>query len=98
MTVSAMVLGDAPGYCPLTTTVGGTTSGYSLIGRAGMASRPPTTMRIASTVAKMGRSMKAEEIFNGLPSLIGNSRRRLLLVGGGHVGLHGHALGGYHQA
>jgi hypothetical protein len=39
MTVSAMVLGEAPGYWPLTTTVGGTISGYSLIGSDGMASK-----------------------------------------------------------
>src|SRR5271156_7202541 len=63
MTVSAMVLGDAPGYWPLTTTVGGTISGYSLIGSTGIASSPATVSRIASTVAKIGRSMKNEEIF-----------------------------------
>ena len=40
ITVSAIVLGEAPGYWPLTTTVGGTISGYSLMGRIGMASRP----------------------------------------------------------
>ncbi len=44
MTVSAMVFGEAPGYWPLTTTVGGTISGYSLIGSAGMASRPATVI------------------------------------------------------
>src|SRR6202042_889214 len=63
MTVSAMVLGEAPGYWPLTTTVGGTISGYSLIGRFGMASKPATVIKIARTVAKIGRSMKNEEIF-----------------------------------
>ncbi len=40
-TVSAMVLGEAPGYVPLTTTVGGTISGYSLIGSDGIATVPP---------------------------------------------------------
>src|SRR5450755_3917804 len=63
MTVSAMVLGDAPGYWPLTTTVGGTISGYSLIGRTGMASKPATVMMMASTVANIGRSMKNDEMF-----------------------------------
>src|SRR6202042_2229282 len=63
MTVSAMVFGDAPGYWPLTTTVGGTISGYSLIGRFGIASKPATVIKIARTVAKIGRSMKNEEIF-----------------------------------
>jgi hypothetical protein len=56
-------LGEAPGYCPLTTTVGGTISGYSLIGRFGIASNPATVINIASTVANIGRSMKNEEIF-----------------------------------
>jgi hypothetical protein len=46
--VSAIVFGDAPGYCPLTTTVGRTTSGNSLIGKTGMATEPAATMRIAS--------------------------------------------------
>src|SRR6202041_2971203 len=63
MTVSAMVFGDAPGYWPLTTTVGGTISGYSLIGRFGIASKPATVIKMARTVAKIGRSMKNEEIF-----------------------------------
>src|ERR1700677_2175790 len=63
MTVSAMVFGDAPGYWPLTPTVGGTISGYSLIGRFGIASKPATVIKIARTVAKIGRSMKNEEIF-----------------------------------
>src|SRR5580692_675112 len=63
MTVSAMVFGDAPGYWPLTTTVGGTISGYSLIGRIGIARRPATVTMIASTVAKIGRSMKNDEMF-----------------------------------
>src|SRR5277367_3879282 len=63
ITVSAMVFGDAPGYWPLTTTVGGTISGYSLIGRFGIASKPATVIKMARTVAKIGRSMKNEEIF-----------------------------------
>src|SRR5580704_18696167 len=78
MTDSAMVFGDAPGYWPLTTTVGGTISGYSLIGRFGIASRPATVINIASTVANMGRSMKNEEMFMDL--------------GGGGAGSHGHSL------
>src|SRR5882672_6846860 len=66
MTVSAMVLGEAPGYWPLTTTVGGTISGYSLIGSTGIASSPATVISIASTVANIGLSMKNEEIFIAL--------------------------------
>src|SRR5450432_361453 len=82
ITVSAMVFGEAPGYCPLTTTVGGTISGYSLIGRFGMASRPATVINIASTVANIGRSMKNEEMF-----IV-----RLLRPGRRAVGTHVHAL------
>src|SRR6202021_46238 len=63
MTVSAMVFGEAPGYWPLTTTVGGTISGYSLIGSDGIASSPPTAMMMGRTEANIGRSMKNEEIF-----------------------------------
>src|SRR5260221_11851909 len=63
ITDSAIVLGEAPGYWPLTTTVGGTISGYSLIGSTGIASSPATVIRIASTVANIGLSMKNEEIF-----------------------------------
>src|ERR1700742_4199428 len=84
ITVSAMVLGDAPGYWPLTTTVGGTISGYSLIGRFGMASSPPTVIRMARTGAKIGRSMKNEEIFI-VPAL---GRGRHAAGGGRCVGTH----------
>src|SRR5215469_16559427 len=76
MTVSAMVLGEAPGYWPLTTTVGGTISGYSLMGRLGIASRPATVMRMASTVAKIGLSIKKEEMFIARALLGGGSRGR----------------------
>src|SRR5258708_37074124 len=57
-TVSAMTLGLAPGYVALTTTVGGTTSGYSLMGSNGTEIRPATRMTIDNTAAKIGRSMK----------------------------------------
>jgi hypothetical protein len=46
--------------------VGGTISGYSLIGSTGIASSPATVIRIASTVANIGLSMKNEEIFIGV--------------------------------
>src|ERR1700722_13714293 len=90
MTVSAMVLGEAPGYVPLTTTVGGTISGYSLMGSDGMANNPATAMRIASTEAKIGRSMNTEEMFMRSLPFIGRRRR---LVGGDRcIALHGHLL------
>src|ERR1700689_373139 len=74
ITVSAMVLGEAPGYCPLTPPVGGTISGYSVIGSDGMASRPAAVITMASAVAKIGRSMKNEEMFTRAQSL--RRRRR----------------------
>src|SRR5580700_6287426 len=91
ITVSAMVLGEAPGYVPLTTTVGGTISGYSLMGSDGMANNPATAMMIASTDAKIGRSMNTEEMFmRSLPLVRRHSRR--LLVGDRRVALHRHLL------
>lgn len=66
-TVSAMTRGLAPGYCARTTTVGGTTSGYSEIGRALIESSPARKMSTESTAAKIGRSMKNFERFMGRP-------------------------------
>jgi hypothetical protein len=60
-TVSAMTLGLAPGYTVRTTTDGGTTSGYSLIGRIGIVIRPAAKITIDSTAAKIGLSMKKRE-------------------------------------
>ncbi len=73
-TVSAMTLGLAPGYCARTTTVGGTTSGYSEIGSAGSDSSPATKIRVDSTPAKIGRSMKNLEKF--MTCLVGFSGYR----------------------
>ncbi|MNW01869.1 hypothetical protein D3C71_1975690 [compost metagenome] len=57
-TVWAITSGLAPGKRAETTTVGGTTSGYSETGSCGMATRPPTSNRTERTAAKIGRSMK----------------------------------------
>src|SRR5882762_8746654 len=57
-TVSAITFGLAPGYCACTITDGGTTSGYSEIGKTRSASSPDTRMISDSTPAKIGRSMK----------------------------------------
>src|SRR5262245_48774583 len=62
-TVSPITVGLAPGYVVRTTTVGGTTSGYSLSGRRKYASAPITKMTIEITAAKIGRLMKNVEIF-----------------------------------
>src|SRR4051812_30597689 len=62
-TVSAMVLGFAPGYCAVTMMVGGTTSGYSLTGSSQSAMAPTRKMMMDKTPAKMGRLMKKSEKF-----------------------------------
>ncbi len=62
-TVSAMVAGFAPGNCAVTMTDGGTTSGYSEIGRFGMEIKPPRRTSADKTPAKTGRSMKKREMF-----------------------------------
>src|SRR6185369_2651337 len=58
-----MVFGLGPGYVARTTIVGGTTSGYSLIGNRTIAIRPTMKMMIESTPAKIGRRMKKWEKF-----------------------------------
>src|SRR5260221_2286580 len=65
-TVSAIVCGLAPGYVATTTTDGGTTSGYSEMGRFFIAIRPATSISVESTPAKIGRSIKNLEIFIAL--------------------------------
>src|ERR1700744_2565732 len=57
-TVSATVSGLAPGNRAVTTTEGGTTSGYSEIGNCIIAIRPARKMPTEITPAKIGRSMK----------------------------------------
>src|ERR1051325_1351412 len=66
-TVSAITFGFAPGYVAVTCTVGGTTSGYSLIGSSGSAIAPATKMMIDSTAAKIGRATKKREKFMASP-------------------------------
>src|SRR5271156_2612769 len=88
ITVSAMVFGEAPGYWPLTTTVGGTISGYSLMGSDGIDNSPATVMIIASTEAKIGRSMKNEEMFMALRRALGRRVHRYPLRCDGYAGMH----------
>src|SRR5687768_15558065 len=66
-TVSAITLGLAPGYTAVTTTEGGTTSGYSLIGSIGIEIRPAAKITIDNTAAKIGLSMKNLEKSMGIP-------------------------------
>src|SRR5450830_2030116 len=62
-TVSAITFGLAPGYCARTTTDGGTTSGYSEMGKPKIDNSPATNMMIDKTAAKIGLSMKKREKF-----------------------------------
>ncbi|MDT4818085.1 hypothetical protein FQZ97_511730 [compost metagenome] len=62
-TVSPITLGLAPGKLARTTTVGGTTSGYSLIGNWNSEMAPPIRISSDSTAAKIGRWMKYWEKF-----------------------------------
>ncbi len=64
-TVSPMTLGLAPGKLARTTTVGGTTSGYSLIGSWNSEIEPAISSTSDSTAAKIGRVMKNFEKFIG---------------------------------
>src|SRR5882762_1579860 len=57
-TVSWTVVADAPGYVVLICTEGGAIGGYCSIGSATIDKAPATIIRIAMTIAKIGRSMK----------------------------------------
>ena len=59
--VSAITFGLAPGYSARTWTLGGTTSGYSLTGSSGIAINPVIKIKIDSTAAKIGLSIKKRE-------------------------------------
>ncbi len=61
-TVSRTVWAFAPGYCAVTSTVGGVISGYWSTGSVKTATPPASTKTIDKTEAKMGRSMKKCEI------------------------------------
>src|SRR3954464_8708061 len=77
-TVSAITFGLAPGYAARTTTVGGTTAGYSLTGNRNSARPPAATISNEMTMAKIGRSMKKRENFmaSSLPARAGVALRR----------------------
>src|SRR3982750_3374440 len=64
-TVSAITFGFAPGYTARTTTVGGTTSGYSEIGNDGIDIKPAIRISADSTPANTGLEMKNWERFMG---------------------------------
>ncbi len=62
-TVSPMTFGLAPGKLARTTTVGGTTSGYSLIGSWNSEMAPAIRINSERTAAKIGRVIKNFEKF-----------------------------------
>src|SRR6266436_1744531 len=61
-TVSATTWALAPGYWIVTATAGGVIGGYCAMGRANSAISPVRVMKMDSTAAKIGRSMKKREI------------------------------------
>src|ERR1700751_2110455 len=84
-TVSATVTGLAPGNCAVTCTDGGTTSGYSEMGRSGIAISPARKITVEITPAKIGRSMKNRDrdIFSllALPDLLDDLQADLIARG-----------------
>jgi hypothetical protein len=80
----------------LTTTVGGTTSGYSLTGSNGIEIRPATRMTIDNTAAKIGRSQQRA---SPLPRIdlskdpLHHDRATRRLQPGGNRGATGHLAG-----
>ncbi len=73
-TVCSSTLAEAPGYTAVTLTTGGAISGYCAIGSTRIEASPASTMKIDSTAAKIGRSMKKRENIGGSLS---RDRRRL---------------------
>jgi hypothetical protein len=56
--VLSSVVASAPGKVAVTAICGGASAGNCAIGRVRIASRPNSIVRMASTQAKIGRSMK----------------------------------------
>src|SRR5258705_6808447 len=86
-----MTFGLAPGYAARTTTVGGTTLGYSLTGRRTSARLPAARISSEMTTAKIGRSMKnCASFIASLPAFARVALRRgRLFHGDGHrIDLH----------
>src|SRR5438105_39546 len=67
-TVSATTWALAPGYDADTSTVGGVISGYCATGSVKAAMKPPSTVTMDSTEAKIGRLMKKRENKDDSPS------------------------------
>src|SRR6185312_12056786 len=75
-TASATVLESAPGYVAETVTCTGVIVGYCCTGRNSTASPPASMKMIATTAAKIGRSMKKRENMRGAAAYFGAARLR----------------------
>jgi hypothetical protein len=62
VTESSTVLAEAPGYEPLIEIDGGAMLGYCDIGKPRIAITPASMITIATTHAKIGRSIKKRDI------------------------------------
>src|SRR5580704_9443037 len=62
VTESSTVCASAPGYAALMATDGGAISGYCAIGKRVTDTAPVSMMMMATTQAKIGRSMKKRDI------------------------------------
>src|SRR5512147_902132 len=87
VTVCSTTSALAPGYVAVTTTWGGVIWGNIAIGRKGIATAPASTTTIASTAAKIGRSMKklTNIALSARPSRSAAGGRRHRLHGRGHA-------------
>src|SRR6476646_1169306 len=100
-TVDATTSALAPGYWPVTFTVGGAMSGYCATGRRPNETSPRITNTSDTTPAKIGRSMKKREMRMGREASVGRGRigagerRGIAAAGDGlrcdlHAGTHPH--------
>src|SRR5215469_8696796 len=80
-TVRDTVSAEAPGYVVVTSTVGGTISGYCATGNTSRAPSPRSVTNVLRTIAKCGRSMKkcAKRIFLIPPVVPARRRDRAVL-------------------
>src|SRR6185436_18946719 len=100
-TVDATTSALAPGYCPVTFTVGGAMSGYCATGRRPNETNPRITNTRDTTPAKIGRSIKKREMRMAPEASVGRGRigagkRRCIAAAGDrlrcnlHAGTHPH--------
>src|SRR5437016_1702219 len=107
-TVCSITSAEAPGYTACTVTTGGAMSGYCAMGRLRIAARPASTMKMDSTAAKIGRSMKNLENMGRVLLLLFVRLRFCFRLGAGlgdahrrsrpeaHQALDDHAIAGLH--